>query len=80
MEKFDAKRRAIGAPQDLHHLPHARRLEAKHVIDEDGAVEITLGEPVACRIKLRLGLWRIKLQRIEIGMEMATRPEGADHH
>ena len=46
VHELDAERRAIGAPENLEHLADGRELEAEHVVDEDLAVVVGLGEAV----------------------------------
>ena len=80
MQKFDAQRLAIGAPQDGDDLVQRAEFEAEHVVEKDRAVEIGLGEPVGARIKLLLVVRRRQAERIEVGVEMAAGAIGADQH
>ena len=62
------------------HLADGGVFHAEHVIDEDLAVVIGLGEAVARRMQLLVILLRIEAERIEIGVQMAAHAIGADHH
>ena len=80
VQKLDAERLAIGAPQDGDDLADGAEFEAEHLVEKDRAVEIGLAEAVGARIELLLVLDRLEPERIEIGVEMAARPIGADQH
>src|SRR5262249_53395955 len=80
VEEFDAERLTIGPAQDGDDLAHRAEVEPEHMIEEDAAVEIGFAETVSARVELLLVLWRFEAERIEIGMEMAARPKGADEH
>ena len=80
MQELDAERLAVGAAQDGDDLAQGREFEAEHLVEEDLAVEIGLGEAVGARIELRLVLLRLEPERIELGVEMAAGAVGADQH
>ncbi len=80
VQEFDAERLAIGAAQDADDLAHGAEFESEHLVEEDRAIEIGVGEAVGARIELFLVLRRLKPERIEIGVEMAARAIGADQH
>ena len=80
VEELEADRAAIGATQDRQHLAHGRVFEAEHVVDEDFAVIVGFDETVGRRVQLLVVLLRLEAQRIEVGMQVAAHPEGADHH
>ena len=52
VHELDAERRAIGAAEDLQHLADRREFEPEHVVDENLAVVVGLGEAVARRVQL----------------------------
>ena len=80
VQELDAERLAIGAPQDGDDLADGAEFEPQHLVEEDRPVEIGLAEAVGARIELLLVLRRLEPERIEIGVEMAARPVGADQH
>ncbi len=80
VHELDAQRRAIGAAQDVDHLAHGRELETQHLVDEDLAIEILLGEAVGRGMQLLVVLVGRDLQRIELGVQMAAHAIGANHH
>ena len=58
-----------------------RVFEPEHVVDEDLAVVVGLGEAVGRRRQLVVVLERLgDAERIEIGVQMAAHAVGADHH
>ena len=57
-----------------------REFEAEHLVEENPAVEIGLGEAVGARIELFLALLRLKPERVELGVEVAAHAVGADQH
>ena len=71
---------AIGALHDLEDLAHRGHLQAQHIVDEDRAIHIGIGEAVGFRIKLGVGGGLAHAQRVEIGDQMATDAVGADDH
>ncbi len=80
VHELDAQRLAVGALEDRQDLPQGAELETEDVVEEDRPVEVSIGEAVASRIELFGVLARLEAERIEIGMEMAAHPEGADQH
>ena len=80
VQKFDAERLAIGAPQDGDDLADGAEFEPEHLVEKDRTVEIGFAEAVGARIELLFVLDRLEPERIEIGVEMAARPIGADQH
>ncbi len=78
VHELDAKRLAVGAAQDGDDLAHRCEFKAEHVVEENLAVEIRFGETVGARIKLFFVLFRLKRERIELGVEMAADTVGAD--
>ena len=80
VHELDAERLAVGAAQDGEDLAQGREFEAEHLVEEDLAVEVGLGEAVGARIELLLVLLRLEPERIELGVEMAADAVGADQH
>ena len=80
VQELDAERLAIGALQDRDDLAQRREFEAEHLVEENLAVHVGVGEAVGARIELLLVLARLEAERVEIGVEMAARPIGADQH
>src|SRR5713226_4260716 len=80
VHELDAERLAIGAAQDGEDLAQAAELEPEHAIEEDLAVVVSLGKAVGARIEILLVPGRLEPERIEIGVEMAARPIGANQH
>ena len=76
VHELDAERRAVGARQDLQHLPDGREFEPEHIVDEDRPVVVGLGEAVGSRRQLVVVLQRLgEAERIEIGVQMAAHAE-----
>src|SRR5207302_7414366 len=75
---FVADGAAISAAQHLHQLAHGCCFAAHLPVDEDWPVEIAFRKTVKRRLQLRQRLWRIQLQRIEIGFTMTDHPISAD--
>ena len=71
---------AVGAAHDAQDLPHRRRLEAEHAVDEDRAVEVGVGEAVGLRLQLAMHLAVGEAERVEVGGQMAHDAIGADEH
>ena len=80
VQKFDAQRLAIGAPQDADDLAQGAELKAEHLVEEDRAVEIGFAEAVGAWLEFFLVLRRFKPERIEIGVEVSAGAIGADQH
>ena len=53
VQELDAERLAIGPLQDLQHLGDGREIEPEHVVDEDLAAVVGLGEAVGRRDRAR---------------------------
>ena len=64
MHELDADVTAISAAQDLQDLAYRRRLEAEHLVDEYGPVEIGLGEAIRLGAQLLVDLAVGNLERI----------------
>ncbi len=81
VHELDAERRAVGAGQDLQHLPDGAELQPEHVVEEDRPVVVGFREAVILRGKFVIVLERLgDAERVEIGVQMAAHAEGADHH
>ena len=80
VHELDAERLAIGALADRDDLAQVAVFEAKHVIEEDLAVEVGFREAVGARIELLAVARRLDAERIELGMEMTAHAVGADQH
>ena len=80
VHELDAERLAIGAAQDGEDLAQAAELEPEHAVEEDLAVVVGVREAIGARIELLLVPARLEPERVEIGVEMAARPVGADQH
>ena len=75
---FDADPAAISLAQDPDDLAQCRALAAEQVIDEDLAVEISLGKSPGVVVELVMRPALFQMQRIEIRFKMAAHPVGAD--
>ena len=80
VHELDAERLAIGTLADRDDLTQGRIFEAEHVIEEDLAVVIGLGEAVGFRVELRVILQPLEAQRVELGDQVAAYPVGANQH
>jgi len=81
MHELDAERRAIGPLEDVEHFRDGRVFETKHVVDEDLAAVIGLGEAIGARRKLVEVLdGSGDAERVEIGMKVTAHAVGTDHH
>src|SRR4029077_2317920 len=80
VKEFDAERLTIGPAQNADDLAYGAEFEPEHVVEKNAAIEIALAETVGARIELFLVLRRFEPERVEIGVEMAARPIGADQH
>src|ERR1700761_6536931 len=80
VHELDAERLAVGAFADRDDLAQRAVFEAQHVIEENLAVEIGLGEAVGARVELFAIARRLDAERIELGVEMAAHAVGADQH
>ena len=56
VHELDADRAAVGLAQDLDDLAERRLLEAEHVVEEELAVEVGVGEAVGLGVELRVVL------------------------
>ena len=77
---FGADMVAVGAPQDIEDLAQRCELKSERATDEDGAVIVGLGEAIGLGLELRMLAPRRKLQRVELGDEVAASTIGADQH
>ena len=80
VHEFDAERLAIGPLQDGDDLAQGGEFQPQHVIDEDLAVVIGLGEAVRARVELFGVFRRLKPERVEVGVIMPADAIGADQH
>ena len=80
MHELDADRAAIAAAQDVEDFARGGDLEAEHVVDEDRAVHVGFGEAVGGGVELGMRARHLQAERVELGLEMAAHPVGADHH
>ena len=80
MHELNADRAAIGAAQDRQHFRDRRRFQTQNVIDKNLAAVIGLSEPVAGRMQLFMVFCGLHAEWIELGVEMAAHPVGANHH
>ncbi len=71
---------AIGALEDVEDLAQRAEFEPERAADKDGAVIVGFGEAVGLGPELGVLAAGDKLERIELGGEMAARPIGADQH
>src|SRR5579872_454141 len=80
VHELDAERLAISALANCDDLAKRAVFEAEHVIEENLAVEIGLGEAVTARIELFAVARRLDPERIELGVKMPAHAVGADQH
>lgn len=80
MHELDAERLAVGPLADRDDFAQRAVFEAEHVVEEDLAVEIGLGEAIGTRIELFAIARRLDAERIELGVEMTAHAVGADQH
>ncbi len=80
MHELDAKRLAVGALADRDDLAQRAEFQAEHVVEENLAVIVRVGEAVGARIELLVILLAFDAQRIEIGVEVAAHAVGANQH
>ena len=71
---------AVGLAQDLEDAPERGLLQAQHVVEEELAIEVGLGEAVAFGVQFRVVLAAGEAERIEIGEQVPAHPVGADQH
>ena len=80
VHELDADGLAIGALEDGDDLADRPEFEAEHVVEEDLAVAVGFREAVMGGMQLLGVAARLEIERIEIGVEMAAHPVGADQH
>ena len=80
VHELDAERLAVGAFADRDDFAQTGVFEAKHVIEEDLAVEIALHEAVGARIEFLAVARRFDPERVELGVKMAAHAVGPDQH
>ena len=78
--ELNADLAAVGAAQDLQDLAYRRHLEAQHLVDEDRAVEIGLGESVGFGPQLLVDLALREVQRVQVCRQVTHHAIGADQH
>ena len=71
---------AVGAPDDGQNLAQGRGFETQHVVEEDRAVVVLTCEAVVGRIEFGVVGLRLDAEGVEVGLQMPTDAEGADHH
>ncbi len=80
VHELDAERRAVGSSEDFQHLGDGGEFQPEHMVEEDPAAPVGLGETVGGGIELTLLGQNLQAERIEVGVEMAAHAIGADHH
>src|SRR5690606_2120396 len=80
VHELDADLTAVGSAEDLQDLADGRRLEAKHLVDEDGPVKISLGKTVSFWLELLVDFALGQAKRVKVGNEMAHDPVSANEH
>ena len=80
MHELDADPGAVGLLQDLEDAPQRRLLEPEHVVEEEFAIEVGLGEPVGLGVQLWMVLVAGEPQRVEIGEQVSADAIGANQH
>ncbi len=81
VHELDAERRAVGPLENFQHLADGGVFEPQHLVDEDAAVIVGLGEAVGLRRQFLVVLERLgEPQRVEVGVQVAAHAVGADHH
>src|SRR5262249_20835879 len=80
VHELDAQRLAIRALQDGDDLADRGELEPEYVVDKNLAIKVGVGEPVRARIELLVIPWRLKPQRVEVGVKVAADAIRADQH
>ncbi len=80
VHEFHTQGVAVGAFQDIGDLADGGLFEAQHLVEENRAVKVGPAEAIGGGLEFRLGRALGQAQRIEIGGEVATHAEGADHH
>jgi hypothetical protein len=54
--------------------------QPEDVVEENLAIEIGFGESIGAGVELRLILWGLEAERIEIGVKVSADAVGADQH
>ena len=80
VHELDADLGAVGLAQDLDDPTKRRLLEPQHVVEEELALEVGVGEAVGLGVELRVLLVAGETERIEIRQQVAAHPIGADQH
>ena len=80
VHELDADLGRVGLAQDLDDPAERRLLEAEHVVEEELALEIGVGEAVGLGVELGMLLVAGEAERVEVGQQMAAHPIGADQH
>ena len=80
MHELEADRSAVRAPQDRDDLEQARVLKTQNAVDEDLAVEVLVAEAIGSGMQLAVVAALLEAERVEIGVQMATRAISAYHH
>ena len=71
---------AIGAAHDGENVVQGGDFEPKHVVDENRAIHVSVGEPVGGGVKLWMWFGFAHSQRVEVGNQVSPDPVGADDH
>ena len=80
VHELDAQGLAIGALQDGDDLADGAEFETEHAVEKNRPVVVGFVEAVGARIELGAILRGLEPERIEIGVEGAANPIGADQH
>ena len=80
VHELDADRPAIGGAHHLHDLADGRRFQPEHVVDEDRPVPVLFREAVGRRVQLLVVLRLLQAERVELRLQVAAHPVGADQH
>jgi hypothetical protein len=80
VHELDADLGAVGLAQDLDDLAKRRLLEAEHVVEEELAIQVGIGEAVGLGVELRVMLVAGEPERVEVGQQVAAHPVGPDQH
>src|SRR5690349_15117589 len=80
VHELHAKRLAICAPQDRDDFAHRRKFKPKDLVEINLAVHVGFGEAVRARIEFFLILFSFEIERIELGMKVATHAVSANEH
>ena len=80
MQKLDAERLTISAPQDADDLTDRAKFKSEHFVEKNRPVEIGLAEAIGRGVKFLLVVRRLQGERIEVGVEMPAGAIGANEH